>query len=241
MRATQFLRPRLTLALFVASLALTALGATDPRAEYDALLALRHAKVPDHIPRDGPDRIAWLNWRAVELHDRGMAFLAEHASHPLRWDTLLLLPYGRDHRERIWRSGLRQLEPVPESLEAWERQYYARLESLLRSTDAEPPARGEALRQLIRHTSDQALRNPAETHDALARVRAWIDQHDREFPRSSYTRMLYHSYSEALDFADPMQCLRFLAELEHRHPGPDRFDRLVRELVTDRRRALKAQ
>jgi hypothetical protein len=241
MRATQFPRLRRTLAPCVLGLALVAQAATDARVEYEAILALSKAKVPEELAKDEAAKIAWLSRRAIELHDRGVTFLDEHAADPLRWDTLVLLPYGRDHRERIWRSGFRQLVPVPESLAAWEKQYYPRLESLLRSTDAGPPARAEALRLLIRHTSHEALRKPAVTHDAITRVRAWIDQHDREFPRSGYTRPLYHRYAELLDFADPVMCMRFLAELESRHQGSDPFDKGVRELVASRRRALEAQ
>jgi hypothetical protein len=219
----------------------SASAATNPRTEYEAILALNKAQLPDSLRSDESAKIVWLQRRSIELHDRGVAFLAEHQNHPLRWDTLVLLRYGRDHREKVYRSGFRQLLPVPESLAAWEAQYYPRLEALLRASDASPASRGEALRALVHHTSKRALQAPAEAAAAIPRVRAWLDQHDREFPRSSYAPTLYHSFAVLLDSADPAKCIAYLQELEQRYAGRDHIDQRVRELVAGRKRALQAQ
>jgi hypothetical protein len=217
-------------------------GSITPEAEYAILLSLSRAQLPAALRwGDEAAKIAWLRKRHDELHTRGPAFLVQHATHPLRWDVLVLLRYGGKQRERVYRSGFRQLIPEPESTKQWEAAYFPRLVSLLAAPDARADARGEALRQLIEHTSNTALPDVLMARQAIAPVRQWLDQYDREFPRSRYTLWLYRCHAALLDEAAPQEHLAFLRELEQRYQGSDFFDQGVREFVEGQRRALEAQ
>jgi len=215
--------------------------AENPQAEYQALLTLSRTQLPPALRSDEVAKIAWIQQRKAELHGRGAAFLKRHDAHPLRWDVLVLLRYGGEDRLKISRSGFRQLFPIAESKAAWDKTYFAELESLLVAPDASSSARGEALRQLIDQTARDALALTTDASVAIPRVRAWLEQYDREFPRSSYVVSLYHAYANLLDAAAPDLCLRFLAELEVRYRQGEFLDKHVQELVSGHRRALEAQ
>jgi hypothetical protein len=219
----------------------TAASAEDPQAEYKALLVLSRAQLPPALRSDEVAKISWIQQRKAELHGRGAAFLKRHDTHPLRWDVLVLLRYGGEDRLKISRSGFRQLLPVPESKAAWDKRYFAELESLLAAPDASASARGEALRQLIDQTARDALATTTDASAAIRRVRTWLDQYEREFPRSGYVVSLYHNYANLLDAAAPDLCVSFLAELEVRYRLGEHLDRQVQDLVSGHRRALEAQ
>lgn len=215
--------------------------ADDPQMEYKALLALSRAQLPAALRSDEEAKISWIQQRKAELQGRGAAFLKLHRTHPLRWDVLVLLRYGGEDRLKISRSGFRQLFPIPESKAAWDKKYFADLESLLAAPDASASARGEAMRQLIDQTARSALGVPSEAPVAIEQLRAWLDQYEREFPRSSYIVSLYHTYTDLLDATAPDLCLRFLAEIEGRYRQGEYLDKQVQELVAGHRRALEAQ
>lgn len=210
-------------------------------AEYKTIAALRLAKPPANINSDEVARFEWSRRRSIELHDRGLAFLTRYSTHPLRWDVLVLLPYGRDFREKIFRSGFRQLIPDPTSLAAWEAKYYPLLRSLLAAPDASLAAQHEARQQLIDHTSRLGLRQPAETEACLALIRDWLADHERSIPPNSSFPRPFHAYCDLLEFADPLRCFAYLRELEARHPDDSHRDRALREFAQGRRHALEAQ
>jgi hypothetical protein len=141
------------------------------RAEYNAIAALRKAKPPAELESDQVARLDWRRRRNIELHERGLAFYTRNSMHPLRWDVLVLLPYGRDFRETVYRSGFRQLVPDPTSLAAWEAEYYPKLRLLLAAPDASVEAQREARRLLIEHTSLHGLSHPTETEACLTLIR----------------------------------------------------------------------
>lgn len=227
--------------LLVAAAALRAAAPTNPETEYRALLALARAQLPAWLQADEEAKIAWLQRRKTELHTRGAAFRAQHPAHPLRWDVLVLLRYGGEERVKIWRRGFRQLLPVPESLAAWNRFYFAEIEALLAAPDAGAAAREEALRQLIDHTARGALGKPADAPAAISRVGALLRTYETEFPRSGRMLLLYHAYTDLLESADPGHCIKYLADLERRYPRDEPLDRDVRKLVAGRRRVMEAQ
>jgi hypothetical protein len=240
------LLPTLSRLLLVYALIAHARGATaapaaNPQIEYNALLELSRAQLPASLRLQEEAKIAWFQQRKAELHGRGMAFLERHATHSLRWDVLVLLRHGGEERVKVSRRGFHQLVPVPESKAAWDKQYFANLESLLATSDASPAARGEALQQLIDHTARSALGAPAEAPQAIPRVRSWLEQYEREFPRSSRIVGLYHTYTNLLDAAAPDLCVKFLAEIERSYQRGEDLDKQVQELVAGHRRALEAQ
>ncbi len=211
------------------------------RAEYNAIAALRIAKPPAEVKSDEVARFDWSRRRSIELHDRGLAFYTHNSTHPLRWDVLVLLPYGRDFRERVYRSGFRQLIPDPDSLATWEAKYYPLLRTLLAAPDASLAAQREARRLLIDHTSHLGLSKPAETEACLTLIQGWLNDHERSIPPNSSFPSPFHSYCNLLEFADPLRCFAYLRELEARHQGDSHRDRSLRELAQGRRRALEAQ
>jgi hypothetical protein len=231
----------LVCALLVPAQISAAAPAENPQAEYQALLTLSRTQLPPALRSDEVAKIAWIQQRKAELHGRGAAFLKRHDAHPLRWDVLVLLRNGGEDRLKISRSGFRQLFPIAESKAAWDKTYFAELESLLVAPDASSSARGEALRQLIDQTARDALALTTDASVAIPRVRAWLEQYDRESPRSRYVVSLYHAYANLLDAAAPHLCVRFLAELEVRHRQGEFLDKHVQELVSGHRRALEAQ
>jgi hypothetical protein len=214
-----------------------------PEAEYESLLALSRRQIPLELRsgRNEEEKIAWVLKQRTELHQRGAAFLQQHADHPLRWDVLVLLRYGGEQRVKVSRSGFRQLLPVPESKAAWDRDYFARLEDLLAATDASPSARQQALQQLIDHTAREAVGTPTNQPEAIRRVLAWLEQYEREFPRANIVVSLYHTVANLLDAAAPDRCVAFLADLERRYRRGEYLDQRVQELVAGHRRALEAQ
>lgn len=230
--------------LFPANNSAVASSPQDAQTEYRALLALSRTQLPLSL-RSGSDeaaKIAWFRQHKEQLHGRGAAFLERYAADSLRWDVLVLLRYGGEEREKISRSGSRRLVPVPESKAAWDKKYFRSLEVLLAAPDASASARGEALRQLIDQTARSALFAPAEAPQAIPRVRGWLDQYDREFPRSRNVVGLYHTYANLLDAAAPDLCVAFLAELEQRYQQRQNLDKQVQEeVVAGHRRALQAQ
>jgi hypothetical protein len=215
--------------------------ADDPRAEYNTLLALSRTQLPAALRSDEEAKIAWVQQRKAALQELGATFLKRHSTHSLRWDVLVLLRHGAEERLKISRSGFRQLFPIPESKAAWDKKYFADLESLLAAPDASPSARGEAMRQLIDQNARKALGVPSEAPVAIKQVRTWLDQYEREFPRSNYIVSLYHTYTNLLDAGDPDLCLRFLTEIESRYRQGEYLDKQVQELVAGHRRALEAQ
>jgi hypothetical protein len=237
-----FERLLLLSALAVAVNGAPAAPSSEPEAEYKALLALSRAQIPASLRSDEVAKIAWFRRNRTELQERGAAFLDRYAANPLRWDVLVLLRYGGEEREKISRSGFRQLIPVPESKAAWDQKYFPSLEALLTASDASASARGEALYQLIDQTARSALATPAEAPQAVPRVRGWLDQYEREFPRSDHIVGLYHTYANLLDAAAPDLCITFLADLERRYQQGEYLDKQVQEeVVAGHRRALEAQ
>lgn len=214
---------------------------TDPKREYEALLALSKLKAPEAVRADEVANANWFLDQHVRLHARGAMFLEQHSTHPLRWDVLVLLRYGGEMQVKVSRSGFRTVLPTPESKAAWDARYFPRLKALLASRDASPSARREALRHLIDHTGRHALAHPAEAATAAVEVRGWLDQHEREFPRSSYLPSLSHTYIALLDATAPDKCVAYLQELEQRYRGTDHLDRQMQQLVAGRKRALAAQ
>lgn len=213
----------------------------DPEVEYRELLALSKAQIPSSVRLNDEAAITWFQKRNGELQTRGAAFRAAHPAHPLRWDVLVLLQYGGEQRVKVGSRGSRTLVPVPESKAAWDKRYYADLESLLAAPEASVSARGEALRQLISHTARSALAVPGQAKDAARRVGQWLEVYEREYPRSGYIVWLYQGYTDLLDALDPALCVKFLAELEPRYRGAANLDSRVREMIAGHRRALEAQ
>jgi hypothetical protein len=211
------------------------------RAEYAAIVALRQAKPPATVASDEVSKIAWLRNRNIEFYDRGLAFYTRNTTHPLRWDVLVLLPSGWDFREKVFRSGFRQLLPEPVSRAAWEAEYYPRLRALLAAPDSSPAAQREARAQLIDYTSRLGLGQPQETESCLALIRDWLADLERTIPPDVFLPRPFHSYCDLLEFADPLRCFAYLRELETRHQDNTHRDRALRELAQGRRRALEAQ
>lgn len=227
--------------LSMRTLLAAATAALDPKAEYEALLSLAKRMIPDAVRADEVAKANWFLDRHARLHTRGAAFLEQHATHPLRWDVLVLLRYGGDMQVKVSRSGFRTVLATPESQAAWNASYFPRLKTLLASSDASPSARGEALRQLIDHTGRHALAHPAEAAAAVVDVRGWLEQHEHEFPRSAYLPGLNHTYIALLDATAPEKCVAYIRELEQRYRGSDHLDRQMQELIAGRKRALEAQ
>ena len=241
MNAALMHRLRQSVSLCALGFAVSLPAATDARSEYDELLALSRKQLPAQLRADEDAKVAWFIARFVELHDRGVAFLSEHARHPLRWDVLVLLRYGREHVVRTSRSGFKQVFPEPRSRGIWEADYYPRLQSLLVAEDASRASRREALRLLLEHSMRRAASYPDELVSIVPRVTKWLDQFEQEFPRSLELVNLYRDYATMLDYVDPAQCAEFLRELERRYARAERIDQLVKEFVVGRRRALEAQ
>lgn len=227
--------------LSIRSLLAAAAAPLDPKTEYEAVLSLAKLMIPDAVRADEVAKANWFLERHARLHTRGAAFLEQHATHPLRWDVLVLLRYGGDMQVKVSRSGFRTVLATPESKAAWDARYFPRLRTLLASPDASPSARGEALRHLIDHTGSHALAHPAQAAAAVIDVRSWLERHEREFPRSPYFPGLNHTYIALLDATAPEKCVAYLRELEQRYRGSDHLDRQIQELVAGRKRALEAQ
>jgi hypothetical protein len=202
---------------------------------------LRRAQPPSEVRADEIAKIAWYRQRNAELHRRGAAFLEQHSTSPWRWDVLVLLRYGGETRERVSRSGFRQLVPVPESAAAWEAAYFPKLEVLLEAPDASSGARLEAIRQLIDRASRRARMSREEARATVPQVRHWFELHRREVQPNHFPTGIYQDFASLLDAADPRWLLDFLAELETRHTGAGFPDSRIREFVQARRRLLEAE
>lgn len=101
------------------------------RAEYDAILKLADRRHPEHLQRGSDEAFAFLQARARDLHDRGMAFLKAHTDSPLRWDVLVQLRYGRDREIVVQRDGSKTLMQPKLERTLWNQRYYTMLEDLL--------------------------------------------------------------------------------------------------------------
>lgn len=216
--------------------------ANDAERDYQKILAI-HRQRQSPYPSRSDDDFNWLRDRFAELHNRGIQFMKTYPGHSRRWDVLVLLQYGRDHRINVLPDGKsRQLVSVRESREAWEQKYYPMLEELLAARDASADARRTALEQLIDFgagsvhsgTLEESLATTRKTLGFFETLRTLV-------PRSPMIPGLYHRTAKMLNAVDPEQSRAFAQDAISRHGSQDRFDVLVREKMAGQLRLIEAQ
>lgn len=215
----------------------------DPRADYASLKKLHDGQLPSAISPNSNEHLAWVQQKFRTLHDRGMAFIGAHPDHPLRWDVLVLLKWGRDHHIVTREDGSKGTRPSPTESALWNQEYHAMLRDLLASRDASSSARHQALLQLIDYHSREVRNGKVDNprNQVLPEMLEWVRELHRLDPRSGHLPYLYLRLAWALNAVDPELCRTFVAERLALHRGDDRPDPAVRTNLANFQRLMRNQ
>lgn len=219
------------------------ISAADAQADYAALRKLSETQSLPNVARDSDAHREWWMQRFRTLHDRGLDFIATYATHPLRWDVLVLMRYGRDYHIVVRADGSKAVMPRQLETALWEQKYYAMLTGLLESSDASSAARQQALVQLIDYHCT-AVRSGTVDHPKQGIVPAlmdWTKELHALDPRSGRLAYLYLRVAHMLNALDPAQCRVFLAEKQALHSSMERPDTEVRRHVENFLRLMRNQ
>jgi hypothetical protein len=223
--------------------ALNTRGGAAPQSDYEALRRLSETQLKPGMERSSDAHLEWIRERFRTLHDRGLEFMAAHPKHPLRWDVLVLLRWGRTHDIVVRADGTKgTLQPPAERAE-WEREYMSRLEDLLQSAEAGPAARREALNQLVDHYCIEIRKGTVDNprKGLVPALLEWVNELHALDPKSGKLAYLYLRVARMLNALDPVQCRAFLDEKLARHAGKGDPDLDVRRNVENFQRLMRNQ
>ncbi len=223
--------------------ALGSRGVAAPQADYEALRKLSTTQLKPGMNRGSDAYLEWTQERFRTLHDRGLEFIAAHPTHPLRWDVLVLLRWGRNLEIVVRADGTKNaVQPLAERV-AWEREYASRLEDLLESAGAGPAARREALNQLIDYYCNEIRKGTVDNprKGLVPALLDWVNELYALDPKSGRLAYLYLRVARMLNALNPAQCRAFLDEKLARHTGKGDPDVDVRRNVENFQRLMRNQ
>ncbi len=218
-------------------------AAADPQAEYTSIKKLYDTQSLPNVERTSDAHLEWWQERFRTLNERGLKFISTYPTHPLRWDVLVLLQYGRDHHIVVRNDGTKAVMPRPVETALWQQKYFTMLYDLLEASDASNAARQEALIQLIDYHCT-AVRSGTVDHPKQGIVPAlmeWVNQLHALNPRSGKLPYLYLRVARMLNALDPAQCRVFLAEKLALHTSEQAPDPTVRRNVENFQRLMRNQ
>ena len=218
-------------------------GAGDPRAEYQSLRTLYDTHSLLDAERGSEAHLEWVLERARTLYDRGLDFISTYATHPLRWDVLVLLQHV-GHLQIVVRPDGSKIATQPANeRERWALKYVGMLEDLLESSDASNEARHAALIQLIDHHCSAVRRgivdNPRK--GLVPALLEWVTEFHSLAPSSGKLAYLYLRVARMLNAIDPVRCRAFLQEKWALHSGRGQPDPDVRRNVENFQRLMRNQ
>jgi len=202
----------------------------------------------ERSPPTGTDRNSgpaedFFQARARDLYERGQDFWRDFPQEPRRWEVWMMMRTYVPFTREVVENGRRKTVPDGERQREWRDFYVRRVEEeLLAAPDASAVAKATALDYLIqRGTNWRRTITTPEGQKMLAKMTAWFDRWQRDYPQSLSLINGVHAMAEVLDAADPARCERFLNELQARYSADTRRDRDIRAVVEGRMKRLHGQ